>query len=256
MHAWGAEDVAAYEVSRELMNTANQLKIDVPEGISRAELCDLICSHTWRDRPASQKLRTLASEYGISVTDYAGRSYVHQRIFDQLRSSKNEQQLCEWFAYQVYQDLVGGETSSEVKGPNDPLITIVSRLLIACADVMKSITTDYVGADLVRFGTWTDREGVKRKGASRKTAAYKRAAAHLRPFATAERKKTAARKGIDYRILRGHRFGKAFGTTGPALSFFSSKLKTLRSAVLSHELYFVYAAFTCLIFSWILFIES
>jgi hypothetical protein len=237
------EELAAVDVSDTLLETACKLGVRIPDGISAIELSDLICTTAWRDTIASARLRNLASDYGVIVTAYAGQGYLYQRIFDQLRQPANEHALCAWFAYQVFRDLAGHDAAADID-PNDPLVRVVARLLLASSVVVKSIHHDYLGADLVSFDRWMDSAGVERLGASRKKLAYKHAKELLRPFVTTEKRKIRTRKLVDHchsvlpRFMTALKRLRAAIAIRPEPSMSSFNLRWFREITVSQELFY------------------
>jgi hypothetical protein len=172
---------------------ARDLGINIPAGVSREEISDLIGVRTENDKPASADLLALATGYGAKVTRYTGKKVAFQRIFEQLTTTPDRQQdLAGWFAYRVYRELVHGAPGSAISSPNDDAIQTIARQLASQPDVIQSIRR-YEGRDLVWFGQWTSPGGTLHEGGSNRTIAYKKAAELLRPVVAREKAQEQAR---------------------------------------------------------------
>nr|WP_314545306.1 hypothetical protein [uncultured Massilia sp.] len=163
--------------------TAREHGIDLPAGMTKDELSDLISLRTWRDKLAAQDLREFAASYGAKLTAYSGKRLVFDRIFTCLSQQGREKDLAAWFAYRVYRELVGGSPVAPIKSPHDPVIATVASQLVEDTSVIQSIRR-YRGEDLIWFGRWTAPDGNVHEGGSNRTVAYKRAAELLRPLAS------------------------------------------------------------------------
>jgi hypothetical protein len=173
------------------VDAARRHGIVIDAGITDNELADLISLRTRHDTVAPAELMLTAIDYGVEVTRYSGERLLFERIFEHLSKPGREADLVAWFTYTVYRDLLGRPVDPPAKNPDDPLVRAIARRLAAIPAVIASIR-QYRGADLLWFGRQLDRYGVKRRGGSRTTVAYRRAAALLRPFAQAEKSSARA----------------------------------------------------------------
>jgi hypothetical protein len=169
------------------LSYAADLEIDVPAEISKEDLGELIGIRTNRDRPPRPALKEFAEQYGVFYPDMIGKKSLFNRIFWALKAPGRESELCAWFAYRVYRDLMGGSILARIQSPFEPTIQEVAAKLVCNRNVVHSIGQYLNGADFVWFGTWTAPDGALRAGGSKRSIAYQEALKLLQPIASAEK---------------------------------------------------------------------
>ncbi len=159
---------------------ATDLGLVIPEGISQAELSNLISGSVRieDDSPSTPHDRELAKLYGVDVTERMGKQSVFSVIQHVLAQPGRERELVPWFVFCVYRDLVGPE-DAPIKSPNDLLIQQVAERLEVEEKIVKSIR-GYEGNNLVSFGESTAPDGYITYGGSNRTLAYKETVSLLR----------------------------------------------------------------------------
>jgi hypothetical protein len=169
------------------LSYAADLEIAVPGEISKEDLGELIGMRTNRDRPPRPALREFAEQYGVFYPDMIGKKSLFNRIFWALKAPGREYELCSWFAYRVYRDLMGGSILSRIQSPFESTIQEVAAKLAGNRNVVHSIGQYHNGADFVWFGTWTAPDGALRAGGSKRSLAYQEAVKLLQPIVDAEK---------------------------------------------------------------------
>ena len=96
-----------------------------------------------------------------------------------LIASGREKELVAWFTYRIYRELVNGDDSAPIEGPDDPIVQDVVSQIRSDEAIVKSIRR-YRGRDLIWFGEWTAPDGFVHIGGSNRTAAYKTVSSLLR----------------------------------------------------------------------------
>jgi hypothetical protein len=123
----------------------------------------------------------------VFYPDMIGKKSLFNRIFWALKVPGRESELCSWFAYRVYRDLMGGSILSRIQSPFEPTIQEVAAKLACNRNVVHSIGQYHNGADFVWFGTWTAPDGALRAGGSKRSLAYQEALKLLQPIVAAEK---------------------------------------------------------------------
>nr|WP_321384025.1 hypothetical protein [uncultured Vibrio sp.] len=167
------------EPSDRQVDYARSLGISIPEGISKTELSDLISLTVRKDKPATDRHKEFARIYSVETSKYIGKKELFDRIQNKLVSSGDAVELCSWFTFRVYRELVNGDLASEVKSPTDPKIRDIAELISQNKSMVSSIQR-YVGSDLIWFGQWTAPDGFTHNGGSNRTMAYKEASRLLK----------------------------------------------------------------------------
>lgn len=155
---------------------AKDLGIKIPTDVTKDELSDLISCKVDEDARASSQLLAMANDYGVETTSYTGEGAVYARVFAAFSSPGHEQELAQWFAFNVLRDRSPTRSAALADYPDDPRLVSVASKLVVDPKVMQSIKR-YSESSLVWFGEKTDGEGYVRQGGSNRTAAYKAAAA-------------------------------------------------------------------------------
>jgi hypothetical protein len=174
------------------LSYAADLEIDVPAAISTEDLSELIGIRTNRDRPPRPALKEFAEQYGVFYPDMIGKKSLFNRLFWALKAPGRESELCSWFAFRVYRDLMGGSILARIRSPFEPVIQEVAAKLACNRNVVHSIGQYRNGADFIWFGTWTGPDGALHAGGSKRSVAYQEAAKLLQPIVSAEKTVEAA----------------------------------------------------------------
>lgn len=161
------------------------LGISLPADASKEEVGDLIEARLQRDKPAAPHFHDIARQHGVLCTQYTGKKALFDRLLARLGEPGREEDMVAWFVFRVYRELVDGRPDAHIKGPDEPAIRDIARLLASEEAVLKSIRR-YQGRDLVWFGEWTSPDGTLHRGGSNQTIAYKRASSLLREKVGAE----------------------------------------------------------------------
>ena len=161
------------------LSYARDLGVTIPDGVTKEELSDLIAVKVERDKPATERHKQFASIYGVEFTSYVGKKSLFNKIQHQLSESGREGELCAWFTFRVYRGFVKGAKRAPIMAPDDPIITELAQALANDAKVVNSIRR-YSGRELIWFGEWTSPDGGLYQGGSKRTLAYKAAAAALK----------------------------------------------------------------------------
>jgi hypothetical protein len=170
---------AAEPPTERQLTYARDLGISMPDGVTKHEVSDLIEARVEDDKPAASEFQAFAKRFGVPFTQYIGKKSLFDRLFTHLTRPGREEDMTAWFVFRVYRDLVRGRADTSIKGPDDPPIREIARLLIEDQSVLQSIRR-YQGRDLVWFGQRTSPDGEVQYGASSQTVAYKRASSLLR----------------------------------------------------------------------------
>lgn len=171
---------------------ARDLGISIPLNATKDDLRDLISLKVDRDKPATERHKAFARNYGLDFTNYIGKKALFNRIQAALIAPGLEKQLLSWFTFRVYRELAGGAENAPITGPNDPIIVEIAAQLSADEKILKSVRR-YEGADLIWFGEWTAPDGTVHNGGSNRTAAFKEIAELLKQRAPMpERKRNSS----------------------------------------------------------------
>lgn len=173
-----AQAVAEPPTERQLAY-ARDLGISIPADVTKQELSDLVDARLQKDKPAAPHFQAFAKRFGVVFTQYVGKRSLFDRLFAHLTRPGREEGMTAWFVFRVYRELVRGRADASIKGPDDPPIREIARLLLEDKSVVQSIRR-YQGRDLVWFGEWTSPDGTVHYGASNQTIAYERASSLLR----------------------------------------------------------------------------
>lgn len=161
------------------LDYARDLGIQIPDGATKNDLSVMISMKVDQDNPATDRHKSFAKKYAVEVSQFIGKKALFDCIQAALITTGREKELVSWFVYRVYRELVKGNNSAPVEGPDDPIVQdIVSQI---CNDeaIVKSIRR-YRGRDLIWFGEWTAPSGRVYKGGSNRTVAYKTISSLLR----------------------------------------------------------------------------
>ncbi|ELB2078500.1 hypothetical protein QNZ73_002345 [Vibrio parahaemolyticus] len=161
---------------------ARDLGIQIPDGISRTELSDLISLTARKDKLATERHKEFAKLYSVEISRYIGKKELFDRIQNKLVSDGDDLLICSWFTFRVYRELVNGDLASDIKLPTDPKIKDIASTMATNKPVVDSIKR-YVGSDLIWFGQWTSSDGFTHNGGSNRTVAYKEASRLLKEHA-------------------------------------------------------------------------
>nr|BAJ06900.1 hypothetical protein [uncultured bacterium] len=178
---------------------ARDLAISVPSNATKDDLSDLISLKIDRDKPATERHKAFGRSYGLDFTNYIGKKALFNRIHAALIAPGREKQLLSWFTFRVYRELAGGAENAPITGPSDPIIEEIAAQLSTDEKILKSVRR-YEGADLIWFGEWTAPNGTVHNGGSKRTSAYKEAAALLKqraklPEGTNKSSRSSAQQG-------------------------------------------------------------
>lgn len=158
---------------------ARDLGISILPDATQNELSDLIDARLQKDKPAAPHFQAFAKRFGVVFTQNVGKKSLFDRLFMYLTRPGREEDMTAWFVFRVYRELVRGRGDAPIKGPDDPPVRDIARILVDDKSVIQSIRR-YNGRDLVWFGEWTSPDGAVHNGASNQTIAYKRASSLLR----------------------------------------------------------------------------
>jgi hypothetical protein len=164
---------------------ALQLGIEIPSEISSDDLRALVNRVLYWDKPARRDHKEFAEETGVFFVDEVGKKQIFRLIFRELTSPGKEFELCSWFAYRVYRDMMKGSPVAEVTSPFDPRIKQVADELVVQKRVVDSIRR-YSGEDLIWFGTWASPDGHMHTGGSNRTIAFQETTDLMREIVSAE----------------------------------------------------------------------
>jgi hypothetical protein len=171
-----AEELPPETPTDRQISYAKDLGIKIPADATKDELSDLISCKVDEDSMASSQLLAIANGYGVETTRYTGEGAVYARIFSVLSGSGREQELAQWFAFNVLKDRLRDKSAALPDSPNEPRLVSVASKLVADPKVMQSINRSSESR-LLWFGERTDSEGYIRQCGSNRTSAYKAAAA-------------------------------------------------------------------------------
>jgi hypothetical protein len=146
---------------------AEELGISIPEGVSRAELSDLIDLAVYENDKPADWLVAYAAGLGI-VTEQQPKKRLYSSIWFHLSRQPEGTDLCRWFVFRVLRDRErhhGGKGY----GLSDPLVHEIAGHLVADKKLLSSVKR----YDKVNFfGEFTTKTGLVLSGGSRRTAAY------------------------------------------------------------------------------------
>lgn len=156
---------------------ARRLGIRVHRDMTRDDLSRLIDEAAPRVFPPSEGNLRSANELGITTEKPLTKKAFFDHIWRTLQQGNRSEDMAAFFAYRICRHFVSGERDHRaVTGVNAPVIREIARELASDEKIMKSIRR-YDGRELIWFGTWTSPDGVQHSGASKRTMAYKAAAA-------------------------------------------------------------------------------
>jgi hypothetical protein len=158
---------------------ARDLGISIPAEVTKDELSDLIDARLQKDKPAALHFQAFAKRFGVVFTQYVGKKSLFDRLFMHITRPGREEDMTAWFVFRVYRELVHGREDAPIKGPDEPPVRDIAKILVDDKSVIQSIRR-YNGRDLVWFGELTSPDGMVLYGASNQTIAYKRASSLLR----------------------------------------------------------------------------
>ena len=160
------------------LDYAKDLGIAIPVGATKNDVSDLISMKLEKDKPTTERHREFARRYGIEVSCHIGKRALFDRIQAALIAPGREKELLSWFTYRVYRELINGNDTAPIEGPDNPIIQEIAGQLENDEAVIKSVRR-YTGRELIWFGEWTSQDGVAQTGGSNRTAAYKKASSLL-----------------------------------------------------------------------------
>lgn len=155
------------------LDYAKDLGVKVPQNATREEVSDLISFASSNDTVPSDLDRQHAGLYGVQYTQYTGKEKLYENIFIELSAQGRERDLCAWFAYRVYRQIVQHKEQVPITSPDDPIIKEIASELATEPSALQSIRR-YSGTGLLQFGSSTCLNC-----GSNRTISYKKAAAFI-----------------------------------------------------------------------------
>jgi hypothetical protein len=138
---------------------------------------------------ADAALKELADRYGVFYSSHTSAQRLFRRILMALRVDGREVELCSWFAYRVYCTLARRSAgTTALHGPFAPAIRQVGVKLASRQTIVESIRRCSDDADFIRFSARTASDRRSPIAESGLNAAYRNAAALLRPVIRAEQR--------------------------------------------------------------------
>ena len=109
---------------------AKGVKLHMPEGVTSAELSDLLTNKEEGDELSVERDRVFAERYELEVTQYIGK----KSLFDYIQSSVvqpgKERDMLGWFVFCVYRDFVKDKLDAAISSPDDAEIQRVVDILM------------------------------------------------------------------------------------------------------------------------------
>ena len=147
---------------------ANSLNINIPIGVSKADLSALIDRTINNDSSPSPEFVEYAIDMGFSFSKYAGKASLYNLVYENLEL---KDKLC-FFTFSVYKYLSGDGRDNLMTHPYKDKFYVFVDSMKADAKFVKS-AINYRGEELIFFGIIRFSDGVESNGGSINTIAYK-----------------------------------------------------------------------------------
>ena len=133
-------DIPSVPATEEQKRYATARSVTFPQGITKAELHELLNRRRDRDEPASDQIRAWATRRNVSFTRYVG----HVALLDRIETGGCATNLAhaEFFVWRVIRSMTAGEWQDPADSSIDPAwVAGAAAALVADPKAMRSAKT-------------------------------------------------------------------------------------------------------------------